>query len=83
MAKKTKIETAKINEEVIEKTAPEKVAPIFATVKGGCLNVRQSHSLDAEIVDVLQDGEKVEIIEKGKEWSKISKGYIKNDFLAF
>lgn len=83
MAKKTKIETAKINEEVIEKAAPEKAAPTFAIVKGGCLNIRKSHSLDADIVGVLQDGEKVEIIEKGKEWSKINKGYIKNEFLVF
>lgn len=80
-AKKTKIETAALPEEIMEAAVPEKV---MATVKGGKkLNIRADESLDAEIVGTLDDGSEIEIIRKGKEWSEIAGGFVMTKFLAF
>ncbi len=56
---------------------------IIATVKGGNLNIRGDKSKDNPPVGTLYDGEKVEVLEKGKMWCKIADGYVMTQFLDF
>lgn len=51
------------------------------------LNMRAGASADAEIVGILEKGDRATILEKGEEWSKVKsgnvEGYVKNEYCVF
>lgn len=71
---------AKKKTEEVKSEVKEKV---IATVTGGNLNVRPTHSTTGDPIRVLEDGAQVEIIEVGKEWCKIADGYVMKKYLKF
>lgn len=66
-----------------KKTESKKEEKIIATVTGGDLNIRPTHSTSEPPIGVLKDGQEVEILTVGKEWCKIEGGYVMKKFLTF
>lgn len=82
MAKKTET-TKNVATATETKEVAEKNETIIATVTGGNLNIRPEASTKQPPVGRLSDGQEVEVIKKGKEWSQIKDGYVMTKFLKF
>lgn len=54
-----------------------------ARVTGGRLNVRKAPEVNAEIVRILQNEEKIEVLSIDGEWAKIKDGYVVNGYLIY
>ena len=49
---------------------------ITGTVTGGALNIRKEADITSERVGTLKDGTQIEILEAGKDWHRITEGYV-------
>jgi hypothetical protein len=67
----------------VEPIIPE---PIYGTVRGITLNLRDAPSLDSNIIATLPEGTVVEILEDGEEWLLVSsdgrEGYVSADYIV-
>ena len=58
-----------------------------ATVVTSVLRIREEENYSSNILGVVSMGEKVSVLEKGSEWSKVSynriEGYILNEYVDF
>lgn len=64
-----------------KKTAVKKTKA--AMVIGGRLNVRKEPAVNAPVVRVLQNEEKVEVLSINGDWAKIKDGYVVNGYLLY
>lgn len=66
-------------------TAPA-LAETYATVRGGCLNLRQTASLDAKVLGQYPTGTWITVLEEGDTWSKVKvagkTGYMMSKYLS-
>lgn len=63
------------------KDADTKEKKIYGIVKGGNLNVRKEPTISSEIVDILEEGQKIQIKEVGDVWHKTAKGYVMAEYV--
>ncbi len=81
MAKKA--ENTEKNVKVAEKTekTAKKTAKKYGFVVGGALNVRKEPVKGAEIVKVVENGAKLEILGKENGFFKVPEGYVMNEYV--
>lgn len=69
--------------EVVKKDIPEvqEAVTFIGTVNVARLNLRSNPSVDAEVVDILIEGSKIEILEDCGEWYKTNNGFVMSEFI--
>jgi uncharacterized protein YgiM (DUF1202 family) len=74
--------TKKKEAEAKEVKKTPKKPTVKVTVNAHRLNIRKAPSLTAPIVKVVDQGEKLDMLEDKGEWIKVKGGYVKAEFVA-